>query len=54
MSNVLNESRLTLDSIMADYPNEKIQIIFNESNYSDFSKFDPTKLFLVFSKLNET
>ncbi len=53
VSNVLNESREVQDSMLPSNSN-KIHIIFNESNYSDFSKLDRTKIFLVFSKLNET
>lgn len=29
-------------------------IIYNESNYQNFSIFDPTKIFIVVTKLNET
>ncbi len=32
----------------------KIHIIYNESNYHDFTIFDPTKIFIVVTKLNET
>jgi hypothetical protein len=29
-------------------------VIYNESNYQNFSKFDPSKIFIVVNKLNET
>lgn len=54
MSNILNESREVLDGIIGQQTNDKVHIIFNESNYSDFTKYDRSKIFLVFSKLNET
>ena len=49
----MNDSLEVLDGVMGKYPNNKIHIIYNESNYSDFTKFDKSKIFLVFSKLNE-
>ena len=54
MSNVLNESCEVLDGIIGQQTNDKVHIIFNESNYSDFTKYDKSKIFLVFTKLNET
>jgi hypothetical protein len=32
----------------------KLHIIYNESNYHDFATFDPSKIFIVVTKLNET
>lgn len=31
----------------------KVCIIYNESNIDDFTKYDPQKIYLIFSKLNE-
>ena len=56
VSNVLNENREITDVLMSQkqFSNDKIHIIYNESNYQDFTKFDKSKIYLVFSKLNET
>ena len=53
---MLNDSKDLLDlatSSPAPIQN-KLHIIYNESNYEDFSSCDPTKIYLVFTKLNET
>ncbi len=57
MSNVLNDKQDLLELAVDKAPlthHTKLHLIYNESNFDAFTDFDPSKIYLVFTKINET